>query len=152
MFFELHGSTNTAQISTRPELGATEHVPYLPVVDAESAAAQHHVELQVVRSGNFGASADEDWTALDAKYRRVAMGYLAQYVLGRKVIIRKVFDPFCRLLLDQIGLGSDTWERKQRSIAARSRLPGTYRMEEWALCLFEERFWTSIGRLMIVSE
>ena len=89
-------------------------------------------------SGNPGAIADEDWPALKAKFRRVTMEYFAQYPLGRMFIFRKVFDPFRRLFLDQIGLGSDKWERKERSIAARSRLRGTkerrkYRMEGPAL-------------------
>ena len=47
-------------------------------------------------SGNPGVSADEDWAALSAKFRRVAMGYLAQYPVGRMVTIQKIFEPFQR--------------------------------------------------------
>ena len=74
-----------------------------------------------VGSGNPGVSADEDWAALNVKFWRVAMGYFAQYTRGRMVIIHKVFEPFRILLLDQIGLGSEKWEREQRSIAALTR-------------------------------
>ena len=54
-------------------------------------------------------------------------------------------------------LGSDLWERKQRSGAAQSRLRRTterrqYRMEGAALAEFEERFLSSIRRLMKESE
>ena len=56
--------------------------------------------------------------ALNAKFRRVAMRYIAKYPLGRMVIIQKIFKPFRKLLLDQIGLGNDRWERKQRNRGA----------------------------------
>ena len=76
MFCEPHGSTNAAPISTLPELGATEHALWTPILDAESVAAQHQVERKVVRgnqaanegSGNPGATADEDWPALKAQF------------------------------------------------------------------------------------
>ena len=107
--------------------------------------------------GNPGASADEDWAALNAKVRRVAMGYLAQHLLGRMVIIRKVFEPFRTLFSDQIVLGRDRWEWRQRSIAAQSRLRRTqerrwYRMVVAVLGEFEETFLSSIGRLMMEPE
>ena len=39
MVCELHGSTSTVLISTQPELGAAERVPWLPILDAESVAS-----------------------------------------------------------------------------------------------------------------
>ena len=55
------------------------------------------------------------------------------------------------------GLRAGAWERKQRSIAAQSMLRGTwerrqYRMEVAALGEFEERFLSSMARLMTESE
>ena len=72
---DLHGSIIAALLSTLPELGAAEHVTWLPIL-AESVAAQHQDELKVVRgdhaahegASNPGASADEDWAALNAKF------------------------------------------------------------------------------------
>ena len=112
MFCELHGSTNTALSSTRPELGAAEHVPWLPILDAESFAAQG--ELQEVLdeqaaqegSSNFGASADEDWPRL-----RPSSGEL-QWVAAPSIRLSEW--PSSRRSLSLLH-ESDKWERKQRS-------------------------------------
>ena len=118
MFRELHGSTTTAAISTLPELGAAGHVPRLPILDAEPVAAQHQVELMVVHSdhaahagsGNLGASADEDWAALNANFRRVAMVHLAQSWSSSRRSAQKA------------GFGPDrAWERQAGAEAAQHR-------------------------------
>ena len=85
-------------------------------------------------SGNPGVSADEDWAVLNAKFRRVAMGYPA-WANGHHP------EGLRRLLLGQIGLGSDKRERNQRSMAAQSRLRGTKERRNDRLPF--------IGRLMI---
>ena len=94
-------------------------------------------------------SPDEDWAALNAKFRRVAMGYRVR--LGEWSSSGRSSSRSAGSFLGQFGLGSGLWERKQRSIAARSSLRGTkqrrkYRMEVAALGEFEEKFLTSIGR------
>ena len=123
-----------------------------PILDAKSVAAQHQVELQVVHddqaayegSSNPGVSADEDKAALNAKFRRAAMGYLAQNPLGGMVIIRKVFESFRRLLLDQVGHGSDKWEKEAAQYRGAEQVAGGLRSGESTA--WKWRLWASLTR------
>ena len=61
-----------APISTRPEVGAAEQVPWLPILDAESVAAQHQNEPQKVH-GHWAAH--EGWWGLGRAERQVQASF-----------------------------------------------------------------------------
>lgn len=95
--------------------------------DLQHGGAPNHDDAGTSSGQPSAATASSDaasWAATNAKDRALAANWLSTNPRGLIVLQRLLMEPLRHLLKQQLDIGSDEWEAKQRMIVARADLAG----------------------------
>ena len=124
-------------------LGDEEHDQALDIADAPDLYAD---------LAKQDAPTPSDWAQQNETHRKVAAEFVGRRPLGKITIMRRVFEPFRKLLNQLISMSSDKWDRKQASLEAAHLLgkgtePRAFRVLVAALQTLENNFQREIAEL-----